>query len=110
MDNYRKTFDQLLEYYHEISKESSEDDEDVSIYEARELEFNKRFPLLKELNVFENWKGLYIELFNFSPKEDERYIHWLIPTVFGCRNEDLTRQRYDFELFYFNKILEPDSS
>lgn len=86
------------------------DEESLDDYESRELEFHKKYPLLKELGVYDDWKGLYINIGNFTPAGKGKYTRWMLPTVFSARNEELTQERHEFERFYFGRILEPDSS
>lgn len=99
-ENDKKIFDQLLGYYRDIGEDSSPSDEELS--DSDEREFNRKFPLLKELDIFYDWKGLYIHLSN-DPRG--QYTGWMLPTVFGARSERLTQERHEFELFYFGKIF-----
>jgi len=112
-EEHQKVFTELLEYYREMVEEEYDLDElSDDEYESCKLEFYEKYPLLKkwEVDVYDNWKGLYIEIGNFTPALRGKYTAWMLPTVFSKRGEDLTQQRHEFEQFYFGRILKPDSS
>jgi hypothetical protein len=78
--NRNDIFWQLLDYYFYYGHENLSEDHTQEQYEIHCIE---KFPLLKYLNVFNNYKGLLIEIYNYANKEQLKHVDWTIQSVFG---------------------------
>lgn len=90
----QEIFKQLLDYYQHFSYDDSFDN------------VHERYSKIVALNVFGDWKGLYIEICRYVPIEDEHYVQWMLPMVFGAHNEKIAQAKREFEIHYFGQVLD----